>query len=106
MPAHLHLIVAAVLLLLGISAFLSVIGGGASHAITVRDLRVAPASAAVPEIHPERALEPIVPGLDEPQGTPFHLGAGREQTGLRVPRPPAPPLAFPALPPLPLPVSP
>jgi hypothetical protein len=104
MPVGTHLIAAVVLIVLSLAAVATVLGAGGAHPIPVHDLRVAPSIATVPEIPAARALGPVVAGFDETAGNPFRPGssAHSELAGLRVPRPPAPPIAYPALPPLPL----
>ncbi len=99
-----HLIIGCLLVIVSLIAAGSVLmDESASFPISTRDLRVV-GPAANPEVVPaESALSPLMPEFDGPIANPF---SPRKPTdgggGVKIKKPPAPPLESPALPVLPL----
>ncbi|MBA3708965.1 MAG: hypothetical protein H0W83_09130 [Planctomycetes bacterium] len=99
-----HLLIGALLLLVAIIAVGSVlVEPSADFPITTRDLRVVGPAADTEIIPAEHALLPLMPEFDGPIANPF---SSRKPTdgggGVKIRKPPAPPLDLPALPVLPL----
>jgi hypothetical protein len=99
-----HLLVAAVLVVVGLFATASaLIGGAGSYPIPVRDLRVVGPATDTKVVPAERATGPLVADLSAPPASnPFSARRDFRSVELAIGQPPPPRVEYPALPVLPV----
>ena len=102
-----QLLVAAVLIVISLIATASaLLGGGAAYAVPTHDLRIVGPDTRTAVITAERATAPLVAELSSaPASNPFSAHKSFNATTVKIPAPPPPRLAYPALPVLPLPAK-